>query len=109
MTNEVLAKTEWRSYFKRYDEILAGTEVRIEVASPALGDQVLVERAALLGLTYEAREDVLSIVASNHSHIVKQPREISVHEVDGRLQAMRILDQEGRQQILTFFERHGRS
>ncbi|NLS08249.1 DUF5335 family protein [Rhizobium sp. P32RR-XVIII] len=102
MGARVLAKSEWAPYFSRLHRVVQGRGIKIEVVGAALGDQVLLESAALLGATYEPRQDTLEISVKGITHVINEPRKISIQMGNGDVSAIEVVDSAERQQILIF-------
>jgi hypothetical protein len=101
MTSRVLDKAEWHSYFDKIANTVQRKQSHIEIIGPALGDQVLVESAPMLGITYEPKEGLLEIAVKGFDHLVQHPQKITVEEEDGTLKSFEVIDREGLQQIVT--------
>ena len=101
MTSRVLDKTEWQSYFDTLAKAVQGKQTHIEVIGPALGDQVLAKSVPLLGIAYEPAGDLLEIALKGMDHLVHHPKKVTVEEDGGALVSFEVIDQEGRQQIVT--------
>lgn len=101
MGARVLAKPEWATFFSRLHKEVEGKEIRIEVLGPAIGDQVLVNSAHLLGATYEPKQDFLEISVKGMTHVIDQPQKISVEETEGEIFAIEVIDRKQRQ-LITF-------
>ncbi|WP_431323030.1 DUF5335 family protein [Rhizobium sp. YTU87027] len=87
-------------------KIVEGKEIRIEVPGLAIGDQVLVNPAHLLGATYEPKQDfleILEISVKGMTHVVEQPQTISVEDNEGEIFAIEVIDCRQRHQLMTFF------
>jgi len=95
MGARVLATLEWATFFSRLDKEVEGKEIRIEVPGLAIGDQVLVNPAHLLGATYEPKQDfleILEISVKGMTHVVEQPQTISVEDNEGEIFAIEVID-----------------
>jgi hypothetical protein len=99
-----IPQTEWRTFFDRMSAALLGQRAEIEVASPDLGDQIIVEWAPMLGITYEAHDDVLDVALDRSNHMIRHPRTILVDETATGLSSIAVTDGEGARQIVRFKE-----
>jgi hypothetical protein len=101
-----IPRRQWKGYFDRFtkrhlrdDRPEAAT---LELLSPALGDQVEVEGARLLGISYDPRSEALEVLLENVDHLVFRPNEIwVVEEADGFLPSAEIVRNDGTKEILT--------
>lgn len=101
-----IRREQWEDYFDRFtkrhlrdDRPEAAT---LEVVSPELGDQVEADRAHLLGISFDRRNDTLEVLLENVDHLAFHPKEIwVVEEEDGFLQSVEIVRDGGEKEILT--------
>lgn len=94
-------KSEWRVFFDRMSRALHGKRAEIEVASLALGDQIVGEWVPLLGITYDSADDLLDVALDRANHLIRHPREIVVTESSGGLDKVAVVDADGATQIIT--------
>ena len=80
MATEQIPRHQWKDYFDRFTKRYLRDDrpetARIELLSPALGDQVEVEAVHLLGISYDAKSEVLEVLLENVDHLVFHPKEI---------------------------------
>jgi hypothetical protein len=57
-------------------DALMGKWAEVEAASLDLGDQIVAEWVPLLGVTYDAQDDLLDVALSGLNHLIRRPREI---------------------------------
>jgi hypothetical protein len=95
-----LEKTEWGPFFHRISKALIGKRAEIEIASLALGDQIEAEWLPLIGITYDAKKDILDIALDGLAHLIPHPQEIYVDENAGLLTSLEIIDSSGASQIV---------
>jgi hypothetical protein len=100
MTVRKLEKREWRPYLDRVSRGLVGKRAEIEVASLALGSQILAEWLALSGITYDPKDDVVEIALDGVDHLITGPRELYVDEGPLGVTSVEIIDAGGVRQIL---------
>jgi len=58
-----VAKAQWQVWFDHLDRALAGKRAEIEVTGLDLGHQVEADWVSLIGVSYDPRNDVLSVAA----------------------------------------------
>jgi hypothetical protein len=97
---------DWKDYFDRFTKRYLRDDrpeaATIEVLSPALGDQIEVQAAHLLGLTFDPRTKALEILLENMDHLVYRPKKISVIEdEDGFIPSIEIVRDDDTREILT--------
>jgi hypothetical protein len=104
MTVRTLEKTQWHSYFDRMSKALVGKRAEIEVASLALGDQIEAASVAILGITYDPKDDVLDITLDGLDHRIPKPRQVHVDEGADGLTSFEVVDYEGAHHIVQLRE-----
>ena len=106
MATEQIPRHQWKDYFDRFTKRYLRDDrpetARIELLSPALGDQVEAEAVHLLGISYDAKSEVLEVLLENIDHLVFHPKEIwAIEEEDGFLSGVEIVRDDGTKEILT--------
>jgi hypothetical protein len=99
-TQFTVPQSEWRRFFDRMSTGLLGKWAEIEMASLELGDQIIAEWIPLLGITYDAQDDLLDIALDRANHVIRHPREILAEETVTGLISVAILDENGATQVV---------
>lgn len=105
MATTKLAKSDWHSYFDRIANSLRLKEIEIEVASLSIGDQIVVKKAALAGITYDPKGGDLTIITDSIEHRIPAPKEIYVQETGEGLASAEVVDNAGNKHIVTLTPR----
>ena len=71
-----------------------------KAASLDLGDQIVAGWVPLLGVTYDAQDDLLDVALSGLNHLIRRPREIYVREGPKGVETVAVLSADGVKQIL---------
>lgn len=100
MTVAKIDKAEWHSYFDRVSKELEGKNVEIDVEALSLGSQVEQEWIPLLGMTYEPRDDILSVMVEGLNHLIRSPRTVFVDIELGQVSSMEVVDGDDYRHIL---------
>ena len=58
----------------------------------------------LLGITYDARDDLLDVALDRSNHLIRRPREILVEETATGLSSVVVIDEDGARQIVRLKE-----
>lgn len=97
-----LDKAKWETYFDNLAKHLGANLVEIEVASMEFGDQIESEWVPLIGIAYDAKDDVIEVAVEGLDHLIQQPREVVIEDnVDG-VQWLEITDKNDVRQIIKF-------
>jgi hypothetical protein len=101
-----IPRQQWREYFDRFTKRYLRDDrpeaATIELLSPTLGDQLEVDRAHLLGISYDPKSEALEVLLKNMDHLVFRPKEISaIEEEDGFLSGVEVVRDDGTREVLT--------
>jgi hypothetical protein len=99
-----LPKAEWRGFFDLMSKSLLGKWAEVEVASPDLGDQVVVEWIPMLGITYDSRDDLVDVALDRANRLIRSPKEITVEEAPTGLASVAVVDAEGARHVVRLKE-----
>jgi hypothetical protein len=100
MALEKLDSAQWKEFFDRVSKETSGKLVEIEVEGLDLGDEIEAEWIPLTGISYDPKDDVLSVFSNDLEHMIHHPTEVWVDfGVDG-LHSMEVVDKDGHKQIL---------
>ena len=97
-------RSEWKPLLDRLSKTLIGKRAEVEIAALPLGDQVVAEWLPLLGITYDHKDDLVEVAMDGLDHLIRSPREINLLQQDGLWSAVRIVDAEDLQHIITLKE-----
>ncbi len=61
LRTEEIARADWRRWFDDFSRGLQATIATVEVDGPELGAQIEAQRAMLMGVSYDDRDDVLAL------------------------------------------------
>ena len=101
MATKELPKEQWEAYFDKLSKNLPAVEAQLEVVDKEAGDQIEVEYAPLLGMSYDPKDDVFEIqFGEKHDHLIYHPKEIYINEEDGSITHIEIVNKEGTKYIL---------
>jgi uncharacterized protein DUF5335 len=76
--------------------------VDVEVLEPDLGDQVSVQGARLLGITYDRKSNSLEFELDTGDHRVIEPQEVwTIEEEDGFLSAVEVVHSDGTREVVS--------
>jgi uncharacterized protein DUF5335 len=104
-TLRTVPRSEWRQFFDRMSKaLLLGKWAEIEVASPDIGDQIVVEWIPMLGVTYDSKDDLLDVALDRTDHLVYHPKEIVVDEGAAGLSSIAVTTTDGTRQIVRLKE-----
>jgi hypothetical protein len=108
MAARTLPPAEWNSYFDAFSKT-KDTTGRVDYAVlhsvlqvAPYSDNLPLEpqRLPLQSLTYDPKDDLLEVVTPHLNHFIRQPREIRVDELDGRLNRLEVVCRDGRCEVV---------
>jgi len=95
-----LEKPHWKDYFDRVSKVLGPKLVELEVSSLGLGDQLELDWVPLIGLSYDPKSDVLSVMVEGIEHNIQHPKQINVEQDIESLYSVEVVDAEAEHHIL---------
>jgi hypothetical protein len=99
-----LPKAEWRGFFDRMSKPLLGKRAEVEVASLALGDQIVAEWIPMIGITYDSRDDLVDVALDHANRLIRHPKEITVEEAPSGLASVAVVDADGARHVVRLKE-----
>jgi Family of unknown function (DUF5335) len=76
--------------------------VDVEVLEPDWGDQVAVQGARLLGITYDRHSNALEFELDSGDHRLLEPEEVwTIEEEDGFLSAVEVVHSDGTREVVS--------
>lgn len=92
MATRVLPKEDWQHYFDHLSSIMPTFLTEIEVAGLDIGDQVEGEWVPMTGISYDPKDDVLTVEIDNGKvlHNIRNPQEVVVDEDDAGLHSIEV-------------------
>jgi len=100
MAIQKIEKSKWGAFLAGISDALIGKRAELEVASLDLGDQILADRLPLLAISYDPKNDLISVNLERVDHLIRAPRELYVDYALAGLTCLDIIDGEGAHQIL---------
>ena len=100
MTTRKLESAEWQEYFDEVAKHLPSMRVGVSILGDDIGVQLETENSALLGMSYDPKDEIFEVATSNISHRVAKPKEIYVREEGGRLSSVEVIAQDDTKQII---------
>ncbi|MET1083425.1 MAG: DUF5335 domain-containing protein [Burkholderiales bacterium] len=104
MAVQSIAKGNWDSFLAGVSKPLTGKRAEVEVGSLDLGDQIVAERLPLVAISYDHKNDVISIHLEHLDHLIRSPRELYVDFGVTGLACLEIVDGEGARQIVRLMD-----
>ena len=101
--SECIARSQWKDYFDDFSKAVKSVPVEVEVEGLGIFDKMEVEWLPLLGITYDSKGDVLSVLFEKLDHMVEKPGEIAVDKGDQGVTRIEITSEEdGAKTVLKF-------
>lgn len=92
MAIKQISRDDWRVYFDRISKQLEGKSAEIDVESLQIGSQIAAEWVPLLGISYDPRDNVLSVAVEGLDHMIYKPQSVYVDAELGQLASMEVID-----------------
>ena len=103
-TTTKLERAAWKPYFDNVSRLMEGRYVEMEIAALNIGSQIATEWVPLFGVTYDAHEDILAIMAEGLDHMIRKPRDVFIEAEGVELLSMEVIDTDGMSHIVRFRE-----
>ncbi|MGE5491545.1 MAG: DUF5335 family protein [Actinomycetota bacterium] len=87
-----LEKTAWHAFFDAASKALIGKRAEVEVDALSFGSQIEAEWLPLLGITYDAKDELIEIVIDGLDHLAYKAREIHIDQTAVGLSSLEIVD-----------------
>ena len=88
--SESIAKSQWKDYCDNVSKAVKGAVVEVEVEALGIFDKIEAEWLPLLGITYDPKDDLVSIFFEKLDHMIEKPLEITVDKGDQGLNSIEI-------------------
>lgn len=95
MSGDVIEKAAWRSFFEGLSRVLEGQRAEVEVASLGLGHQIAAEWAPILGLSYDGKDDIISMAVGGLDHLISRPQAVSARLRGSAVESLAVTDHAG--------------
>jgi len=92
MAIQKLDRSEWAAFFDCLTRSLVGRRAQVEVASRALGSQMVASGLPFLGIVYDPRDDVIEITLEGFDHRVPRPQEFYVDDPPFQCATLGLID-----------------
>ena len=92
MATVKLEPAQWHTYFDRMSKTLIGKSAEIEVDALEIGSQIEAEWVPLLGIVYDSRSDILSVIVEGLDHMIRHPQSVFVDVSNNTLSSMEVID-----------------
>ncbi len=100
MALEKLESAQWKTFFDRVSKGLTAKQAEIEVEGLDIGDEIEADWIPFTGISYDPKDDVLSVFSEDLEHMIRKPKEIWVDlGVDG-LHSVEVVDGDDHKQII---------
>ena len=100
-----LPEDAWLGFFSTLSTENRNRPVTVELISPELGDQIIVEGAPLMAVDYDPADvgDNLVVTTGEESleHVIQEPREVWLARDElGRIEVIEVVDGEGSRTLI---------
>ncbi len=104
MAEKCIVPEDWEKFF---DQLYKKTKnmdekVEIEIEAPSVFEMAEASSLPLLGISYDPKDRILSVMSESLEHLVHKPREICVEEDQGGISEIRLVDGIGTEHFIRF-------
>lgn len=97
-----LPRERWKAFFDGASKAVGNQATTVELTGLGLGDQIAADRVALMGITYEQRDDTLTIFLQGLEHRIHQPKAIHIDHDEGMLNSFEVVGTDDVHHIVQF-------
>jgi hypothetical protein len=97
-----LERAQWQPYLERISAQLEGEQVEIDAASLAMGVQPVARWSPLLGLQYDDKDKLVSVMAEGLDHMIRHPGELYVQTSGVDLLSLEVIEDDGTRHLVSF-------
>lgn len=102
MESVTLAKSTWQDMLDKVSRRNANQQIAIQINAPSIGAQTEAEQVQFRGITYDPKDDAVSIDADGLEHIVRHPSKVELACEGTDLICIEIIDAEGAKHLVNF-------
>lgn len=102
MESKALAKPEWQSILDELSKTRSAAKATLLVSSEAVGVQTEAENVRFLGISYDPKDDAVSIEVEGLDHRISSPTDIAIAFDGNDLNSIEIKADENMRHIVSF-------
>jgi len=95
-----ISREQWKDVFDHASKSLSEQPTTVEVTGLGLGDRIAADHAPLHGISYEPRDDTLTLFLQGLEHRIRHPKTIHADRIAGDLVSFEVVDAEGTHHIV---------
>ena len=105
MSTKSIDKAEWEDFFNKLGKAAIAHKAEIDVQALGVFDKVAARCAVMKGISYDPKDDVLSVSCEGIDHIISQPQEITVTEGSEGLESVETVSEKDAYKSIIKFTR----
>ncbi len=103
--SECITKSEWEKFFNELSRSIKNTVCEVEVEALGIFDKIEVKWLPLLGLSYDPKDNVISVLFDKLDHMIEKPQEVVVEKgADGIKRIEIVSGEDAARNVLKFKE-----
>jgi hypothetical protein len=102
MTKYEIEPFNWQYFLNQLSKELENKTVHVEITGENIGDLFKARDITLIELIYDNKKDTLKIVCDQLVHLIKSPLTISFQQDQGVMNAIEILDDNVKKNVVKF-------
>ena len=102
MAEKCIVPQDWEEYFDEFYKKIKGMDEKIEIdiEAPSVFEAEEAKGIPLLGISYDPKDKVLSVLSQDLEHLIHKPQEICVEEENGGITQIRVTDGTGAEHFI---------
>ncbi|HKJ62089.1 MAG TPA: DUF5335 family protein [Hyphomicrobiales bacterium] len=102
MQSATLAKTNWQDLLDKVSQRSTSQKIAIQINTPSIGAQTEAEQVQFRGITYDPKDDAVSIETDSLEHFVRHPSKVEFAYEGTGLICIEIVDGDGAAHLVNF-------
>lgn len=92
--SEQISKAEWKEFLDGFSRAMKDVTCEVEIEALGIFDKVEAEWMPLRGISYDPKNDVVSVFFDNLDHMIEKPQQIEVNKVASGVESLEIVSGE---------------
>ncbi len=104
MSEKCIVQKDWEKYLNELSKKIKNMDeaVEIDIIAPGVFEGEEAEGLQLVGISYDHKDNIVSVFCEVLDHIISKPQEIAVEDENGAITSIRITDGSGVEHLIKF-------
>lgn len=104
MAEKCIITSDWEEYLNNFSKKLKKLDesIEIELIAPSVEEIEEAKAIKLIGISYDPKDKVLSVLCEDLDHLIHRPQEICVEEENAKIKTIKAIDENGLEHLIKF-------